>query len=92
MNLVTNLEDALKRAGIQSKTTYEPDDDYFPTVHVGEFGIGVDGSCLNVGLGPYSVTHPAEVDEDGEESWEQSPLMMKAEDVVEYLRKVGACS
>jgi len=92
MNLVTELEKALQGAGLSPTVTYDEDDDFFPTVHVGEWGIGVDGACLNVGLGPYSVTHPEEETEEGEPAFQMSPMLMKPEDVVAYLKEQGACS
>jgi len=92
MNLVKQLQEALEAAGFRTRVTYDEDADYFPTVHVGEWGIGVDGSCLNLGLGPYSVTHPMETRDDGEEFFRLSPMLMGPEQVVEYLREQGLCS
>lgn len=88
MNLVNELQEALERAGFRPTVTYSEDDDYFPTVHVGEeWEVGVDGSCLNVGLGPYAVNHP----QDEEGAYFMSPPLMKPADVVEYLKVQGVC-
>ena len=92
MNLLTALRTALTGAGLYTTVTYDQDDDFFPTVHLGEWGIGVDGACLNVGLGPYTVNHPLERDEDGELGARMSPMLPTPAAVVLYLAEQGLCS
>jgi hypothetical protein len=88
MNLVTDLQVALERAGIKSKVTYD-EEETLPMLHLdGEWCVGVDGSMLNVGLGPYAVNHPE--DEDGKFPISE-PLATPA-DVIAYLREHGAVS
>lgn len=87
MNLVTDLKKALRGAGLTFKVTYS-EDEALPMVHLpGDWDIGVDGSMLNVGLGPYAVNHP----EDADGKFVLSPPLMTPADVLRYLRANGAC-
>lgn len=85
MDLVENLTKTLRAAGIKNRVTYG--EFYEPSVVLdGEWEVMVDGASLEVGLGPYGVSHP---EENG--VFRTSRPLETPEQVVEYLREHGAC-